>query len=520
MTDRRIKIVALSGSFFIVSLILMVLVSKLLAYYKSGSDATLSSSYSVQKFYAKTNWNTDQVIGRVMEKETLEKITQDYLAGLRYLQQHYQDQVYLEYHDYFTNQAKNVIVEHAELQKNNVLKTLSSSYEHHLDLKLYHLSGSQVVFQDTRLSFDEIYYKDESLGQQYDTANYQVMMLLEDDKWRIRHQKKVSDSSRLPGQEHLPKAGMIRVAGNEFFLGNNKFPSNGINYYPADYPWNLFWTSLDAELLENDLQEVKKLGLSVVRVFVPFHEFGGAEVSEAYIIRLQDLLNLAQKHQIRVVITLFDFFLSYQPQHWPESDRHLESLMTRLKDHPAIFAWDIKNEPDLDFAIHGEQQVMNWLEFAVRRARLYDPNHLITIGWSDIEHTFKLWEFVDFTSVHFYRDPDILDTFLNEHPPVEKPFVLGEIGMHTFKSWWYPIGNNQQEQKIYYKRITDLADRHKINYWAWTLYDFNQVPKQVAGKYAWQRKPQSRYGLFDGKGNPKEAYHIIKNHNQTHKDNE
>jgi endo-1,4-beta-mannosidase len=57
-------------------------------------------------------------------------------------------------------------------------------------------------------------------------------------------------------------------------------------------------------------------------------------------------------------------------------------LPLRIK---AILAWDLKNEPNLDFENRDKSNVLSWLEHMITVVKENAPNHLVTIGWSNLK---------------------------------------------------------------------------------------------------------------------------------------
>jgi endo-1,4-beta-mannosidase len=72
-------------------------------------------------------------------------------------------------------------------------------------------------------------------------------------------------------------------------------------------------------------------------------------------------------------------------------------LPLRIK---AILAWDLKNEPNLDFENRDKSNVLSWLEHMITVVKENAPNHLVTIGWSKLA-AIHLANKVDFVSYHF-----------------------------------------------------------------------------------------------------------------------
>ena len=223
-------------------------------------------------------------------------------------------------------------------------------------------------------------------------------------------------------------------------------------------------------------------------------------------------MNIAQEQDIKVIVTLFDFFLGYAVEEWSISDRHAEQLINQLKYHPALLAWDIKNEPDLDFENVGRDVVTEWLKFMLQRIRSYDPETPLTIGWSQPEEVKTLQDYVDLYSFHYYRKPEDLSPILNSFE-FNKPLFIGETGSHTFDRWWYPFKRDDEDQLSYLKDITEIIDSYELHYAFWTLYDFENIPNNVSGKWPWKKGPQKRYGLIRADDSSKPAYQLIKDFN-------
>jgi LysM repeat protein len=287
----------------------------------------------------------------------------------------------------------------------------------------------------------------------------------------------------------------------------------GINYFTQSSPWLDFWTDFDMKIIRRDLSMVKNLRMNTIRVFVPSDGVVVGLQHKVILDKLELLLDECLVMDIDVIVTLFDFPVSFDLSYYPKSDRQLENLLTRFKDHEALLAYDLKNEPDLDFERIGKMKVMQWLNFLIERAREYDPNHLLTIGWSNPEDAILLSEKLDFVSYHYYRDPKKLTLdMLNLKKAVNKPLLLGEFGIPSNRKWYYPIGTSQQEQSEYLKEMKREMEINGLPYLLWTLHDFNEIPTEVFGYKKWTHNKQKYFGLLDRNGKKKPAYYIFAPH--------
>jgi len=205
-------------------------------------------------------------------------------------------------------------------------------------------------------------------------------MFLDSDHWRVRHWLRRPSPAGSQPPRAPPRPGFVgRAEDAALVLDGRPYQMAGINYYPQATPGTLL-ADYDGGLIDRDLDRIRSLGLNTIRIFVPFEQFGGPQPDPAMVERLGDLLDRAGAHDQRVIVTLFDFWTGYDLLRWPDGDRQLEVLLDRYQSHPAILAWDLKNEPDLDYKSAGRDTVDGWLAHVARLARQHDPNHLLTIA--------------------------------------------------------------------------------------------------------------------------------------------
>lgn len=181
----------------------------------------------------------------------------------------------------------------------------------------------------------------------------------------------------------------------------------------------------------------------------------------------------------------------------------LEKIVLPLKDHPGILAWDIKNEPDLDYRFYRSPEVVNhWLERVQVLVREFDPYHLITIGWLHVPSSAALLQQrSDFISFHHYaQDRKVGKILKNLHKNYPgKPVVLEEFGYFVL-----PVARNEQGQKNYLRSVMREALSKGVDgFFVWTLYDhtpFQGVQRPLQenffGILRSDRKPKKAASLF------------------------
>jgi endo-1,4-beta-mannosidase len=283
-----------------------------------------------------------------------------------------------------------------------------------------------------------------------------------------------------------------------------------MNYYPKNSAWNTYGEKFNKTIIANDFEIINKAKLNTIRIFVSYEDFGKAEISQEKLDKLKSVLALAKEKNLAVIITLFDFYGDYSPESWTLTFRHAEKIVSTFKDFDNIIAWDVKNEPDLDFKSRGEQNVKPWLEQMIATIKKFDPNHLVTIGYSNIKAGEILKDKVDFVSYHFYEDLSLFeDKLVQLQKATQKPLVMEEFGMSSNQGFWSWFGNSKNDQAEYHQQIQEIFKRKHLAFVSWTLYDFPTVPDNVAGKWPWIKSKQKQFGFIDVDGKQKPSFRFI-----------
>jgi hypothetical protein len=156
----------------------------------------------------------------------------------------------------------------------------------------------------------------------------------------------------------LPK---VRVArdGRTFVAGRKPFVPIGVNYYRPGTGWApQVWKQFDPELTRQDFARMKELGVTCVRVFLTYKSFypDAGELLPEGLAKFDRFLELAEEAGIYVHPT--------GPDHWEgmpnwgpvaiEEEQTVAALESfwrlfaaRYQGRTGIFAYDLKNEPEL-----------------------------------------------------------------------------------------------------------------------------------------------------------------------------
>lgn len=496
--------VALIVSFLGMNALLLFGISSVWSYLNTGADRSknlhISTAHNL-RYTPEIEWDTIQAKGRPMEKETLAKIERDYLNGWYVKNNALQRNTTAGLADYFTDSAQAKIHKLIEFNKTEGSSFEQTSLEHHPQLKFYSSDGTQVMFTDNKVRVHrKSLLNDEVIFEQTTVASYKVIMLLEDGFWRVRHFMKTLEPAPVE-------------KGNSVSKKNKGITAiKGVNYYPKSSPWDTFGEKYTDSIISSDFAKIKNMGLNTVRIFIPYEDFRAAEVHQEKLQNVVSLLDRAEENNLRVMITLFDFYGNYDISDWTLNHQHAKTIVMRLKNHKALLAWDIKNEPDLDFDSRGKENVLAWLKELKHQLTKWDASHPVTVGWSSTKAAVNLADELDFVSFHYYLQPDkFIESYeaLKNTVPVSKPLVLQEYGMSSYGGFWKGFIGSEEKQASYYKEMQPILSKENIPYVFWTLYDFEEVPKAVVGSLPWRKKPQQYYGCLNRNGKEKASFKIL-----------
>ena len=201
-----------------------------------------------------------------------------------------------------------------------------------------------------------------------------------------------------------------------FALKGQPFYLRGFNYYPRHAPWEAFLTSANMTEVAQELDLIAKAGFNTLRIALWYDPLFTCEPEDAVpnaagFAKLDALIELARERNLKLIVTLNDLpDFYYRPLYtdYARYDTQTAFIASRYRDEPAILAWDLRNEPDLDYGADGRpavasaEAVTKWLAHVAEIVRQNDQRHLITIGWWGDATTAN--EIVDFLSFHHWTD--------------------------------------------------------------------------------------------------------------------
>jgi len=487
-------------SYIAIVVLIVFGISSLYSYLNTGADRSTILHTEIKKidqYVPKLEWASLNNEGRTMDLQTLNTIENDYLDAWYIKHIAYKTNTITGIDDYYTENARKNIINFVNYNTAENIHIEGTTLEHHPTLEFFSEDGQLAVITDRNvIEYKHIYKNNKSILETTEKSTYKVILLLEDGFWRIRHIIKEQ----------------TKDYNTEFIEATNKVSNiKGINYYPQASPWDMYDNTFNTDTISNDFKIIKKAGLNSIRIFVPYHDFGKENVKPDKLKKLTQVLDIAELHQLKVMVTLFDFYGDYSVLNWTFNQQHASTIVSALQNHKALLAWDIKNEPNLDFESRGKKQVVAWLNSICNLVKSIDKQHPVTIGWSNAKSASILKDKLDIVTFHYYEKIDDLEkiyqTLKTKIP--NKPIAITEYGVSSYKGIWNPFGNSEDTQASYHKKAQGIFSNNNINFMSWTLYDFEEIPKEVVGRLPWKKQAQRYFGFIDQNRETKPAFKYI-----------
>lgn len=178
-----------------------------------------------------------------------------------------------------------------------------------------------------------------------------------------------------------PTHNFVRAVGNHFEIDGHEFRFVGFNIRGlAHYGFNDFLPLSTTAQRTEVLAEAQAVGSLVIRIFLPFHTLGDAELVN----RLRIVLDNAVIYQQRVIVCFTDHFESIKCQHW--SPFSPVSPRDRGRAYPARSAGDgpkLYNRarpgrrPGPDFLVRAIRELTRAIAYSEQLDRIYRINRII-----------------------------------------------------------------------------------------------------------------------------------------------
>ena len=385
------------------------------------------------------------------------------------------------------------------------------------------------------IHFEGTYTNDFS-GNPVKTPRYnynQVLYRLDLDDVKLRPAQSKHATASAPALELIrpSKDGTHFVGtktGKRFVVWGVNYDHDDAGRLLEDY-WDAEW-----DTVVEDFREIKALGANVVRIHLQLAKFMDASDrgNEANLSRLSKLVRLAEATGLYLDVTGLGCYHKKdvpkwydqleESARWDVQSRFWQAVAKVCKDSPAIFCYDLMNEPivagakketewltgelagkffvqriTLDLAGRTREEVAKqWIRKLTSDLRKIDDRHMITVGVIPWAHVFKgakplfyapgVGDPLDFVSVHFYPKKGDVEGALAALKVYEigKPLVVEEI---------FPLGCSIEEVGAFIDGSRTHCDGWISFYWGKTIEE-NDKAGDIRGKLmaAWLRYFRSK----------------------------
>ncbi|MGC4038959.1 MAG: glycoside hydrolase family 2 TIM barrel-domain containing protein [Chitinophagaceae bacterium] len=232
-----------------------------------------------------------------------------------------------------------------------------------------------------------------------------------------------------------------------WLVGADFLPSTAINQLEM---WQA--ETFDPVTIDRELGWAQNIGMNVMRVYL--HDLAWKEDANGFKRRMKKYLEIASKHKIKTLFTIFDDCwnpdpvvgkqpdpkpgvhnsgwvrspgksVHEDPSQWGYLESYVKDILTTFKNDNRILMWDLYNEPGNSKYDEGSfsllKKVFAWA-WAVR------PSQPLTAAtWADYKNlnAFQL-ESSDVITIHNYNDAADLEKELKEKTALGRPVICSE----------------------------------------------------------------------------------------------
>ncbi|MBC7847438.1 MAG: cellulase family glycosylhydrolase [Flavobacterium sp.] len=259
---------------------------------------------------------------------------------------------------------------------------------------------------------------------------------------------------------------------NQWIIGANFVPSTAINQLEM---WQE--NSFDAATIDRELQYAQEIGFNTMRVYL--HSLAYKADPKGFKKRVNNYLQLANKHNIKTILVIFDDVWDKSPKigkqpepkpgthnsgwvqdpgdpasrevsNFPELEIYVKDIIGTFKDDKRVLIWDLYNEPGnsdkFSASVPLLEKVFVW-------AREVNPSQPLTAGiwqWSKKFQEVNVIQALnsDIITYHHYGEPKDHEVVINLLKTHGRPMICTEYMARTRNSRFSNILPLLKNEKI------------------------------------------------------------------------
>ncbi len=206
-----------------------------------------------------------------------------------------------------------------------------------------------------------------------------------------------------------------------------------VNYYPAQNGWTYMWTRSDPATINADFAKISSQGFNTVRIIaqaVP-GAFTYPQPTSAELSQLAQVITMASSHNLKVHLTLFDFWSQYTDD--VGSQQWIDAIVKPLAGDPRVSIIELQNEID-----PYNTAAMQWAQGAIPYIKSISGGIPVTISEYGVDRMQALVNNLastppDFYSYHAYSTNGLLYSDISRVKTIVggTPLFIGEAGYST-----------------------------------------------------------------------------------------
>lgn len=311
-------------------------------------------------------------------------------------------------------------------------------------------------------------------------------------------------------------------ANNGWLIGCNYIPHTAANQLEM---WQE--DTFAPKTINIELEWAEELGFNYLRVFL--HHKAWEQDKEGFFQRVEEFLDIAEKHHIKVMLVFFDDCwnatykigtqppptigqhnsqwlqdpggkLTFNKSYWPILEEYVKDVLTHFANDKRIILWDMYNEP----GNRGKKEkTLPLLKEAFSWAREISITQPITSGlWKlgleyDKLNTFQLQN-SDIISFHTYGDIDAANEWINLLEKYKRPIVCSEYmcrPKNTFE-WMLPLLKKHQIAAVNWGFVSGKTN---------TIYPWKSIAWPIRAAKGWSKGKEPNpwfHDIFRENGTP------------------